>query len=139
MGPKDPINNRHFPESSRRVAALPTCALERARQVAAFYEGTFRPGTAEVLQNVNILPYPNLPKTPNPSEINFKTLIINFNIYGMGPKDPISNRHFLVPVRKMAALPPAHWIKLVKKQGSTKTDLGQGGRKCLKSLKYYPP
>ena len=50
----------------------------------------------------------------------------------MGPNEPISNRHFAVSFRRVAALPPAHWIELVKEQRSMKRLFGQGGRKCLK-------
>ncbi len=51
----------------------------------------------------------------------------------MGPKDPISNMHFPVPVRRMAALPHVHSIELVKMEGMMMADFCKGGRKCLKS------
>ena len=57
----------------------------------------------------------------------------------MGPKDPISNSPFVVPVRRVAALPPAHWIELVQEEGVTKRDFFQGGRKRLKNLNHYRP
>ena len=51
----------------------------------------------------------------------------------MGPKDPISNSPFAAPVRKVAALPTAHSIQLVKDHQSTKGVFGQEWRKRLKS------
>ena len=89
---------------------------------------TFRLGRAEAPQKYKILPTLNLSKTPNTSEINFQILIINFNIYGMGPKDPISVPTFLESFRRVAGLSPAHLKELVKIEGMMMVLFGQGGR-----------